>query len=103
MSGCCAGALRDKEVINICDGSRLGYICDFAVDTCSGRLISISVPGHGRSVFNRDGYLIIPWCKIERIGEDIILVNINPDECSPPKRTKSKKNIWEHIKCFLDC
>lgn len=103
MNGCCAGALRDKEVINVCDGSRLGYICDFAVDTCSGRLISISVPGN-RSLFGGGRGLVIPWCKIDRIGDDIILVNIKPEECCPPpKKPNNKKSVWDRIRCFLEC
>ena len=44
MNGYCSGSLQDKEVINICDGSRLGYVCDLAVDSATGRIISISVP-----------------------------------------------------------
>ena len=47
MNGYCSGSLQDKEVINICDGSRLGYVCDLAVDSATGRIISISVPGSG--------------------------------------------------------
>lgn len=30
-------SMRDKEVINICDGKRLGYINDVEIDSCDGR------------------------------------------------------------------
>ena len=79
MNGCCVGALQDKEVINICDGSRLGYICDVAVDTCTGKIVSISVPGECKLFSSPRGSLIvIPWEKIEKIGDDTILVNLPP-------------------------
>ena len=97
MGGCCVGALQDKEVINVCDGSRLGFVCDFAVDTCSGKIVSISVPGEIKLFTTRNNVIVIPWEKIERIGEDTILVNIPPrSECC---KHPSKKPWW---KCLLD-
>ena len=45
MFGCSVDELKEKEVINVCDGRKLGYICDLTVDTCTGRIISIIVPG----------------------------------------------------------
>lgn len=71
--------LRDKEVVNICDGKMLGYVCDLEIDLNTGHLCSIIVPGESRGFgFSRGGEIIIPWDKIERIGEDAILVAL-PD------------------------
>ena len=36
-------SLRDKEVINICDGKRLGYINDLEIDICDGKVCAIVV------------------------------------------------------------
>ena len=36
-------SMRDKEVINICDGKRLGYINDVEIDSCDGRICAIIV------------------------------------------------------------
>ena len=36
MAGTTFNELREKEIINICDGSRLGRICDLALDDCTG-------------------------------------------------------------------
>lgn len=33
--------LREKEIINICDGARLGCICDLEIDDCTGTICSI--------------------------------------------------------------
>ena len=35
--------LRDKEVINTCDGKRLGYICDAIIDICTGSVCALIV------------------------------------------------------------
>ena len=71
--------LRQKEVINICDGKRLGLSCDFDMDPCDGRICAIIVPGVVRSFsfFRGDRCYIIPWCDIKKIGEDVILVDID--------------------------
>ncbi len=38
--------MHDKEVINVCDGTRIGCVDDVEVDTCTAQLVSIVV--HGR-------------------------------------------------------
>ncbi|MCL2095522.1 MAG: YlmC/YmxH family sporulation protein [Oscillospiraceae bacterium] len=79
--GCCINDLRDKEVINICDGRKLGCVDDVEVDIVSGRLISIIVPCDGRLFgFVRSKSLVILWDSIEKIGDDIILVKIDVKE-----------------------
>lgn len=69
--------LRNKEVIDIFDGKRLGFVCDCEIDIYSGRLVSIVVPhGSGRfSFMNKQEDLIIPWVNIKKIGSDIIIVD----------------------------
>lgn len=37
---------RHKEVINICDGRRLGYVQDVCADLQTGSITSIIVPRH---------------------------------------------------------
>ena len=37
--------LRNKEVINIKNGARLGYVSDVEVDTCDARLVAIVIYG----------------------------------------------------------
>jgi len=73
-------ALKHKEVINICDGARLGCICDLELDPCSGCISAIIVPGPARlwGILRSDEELVIPYCKINKIGDDVILVEIIP-------------------------
>ncbi|MBR6506296.1 MAG: YlmC/YmxH family sporulation protein [Clostridia bacterium] len=65
--------LSDKEVINLCDGKRLGYVCDADIDTECGKIIRLSIPAKG-GLFPGKSRIYIRWENIERIGEDIILV-----------------------------
>lgn len=68
--------LKLKEVINIMDGKRLGTITDIEIDIETGRLTAIVVPGAGKFLgfFGRNGDVVIPWDKINKIGADVILV-----------------------------
>ena len=68
--------LRCKEVINVSDGCRLGYVCDLELDPVTGKICALIVPGTV-SLFSvaRRGRCCIPWEHIVRIGDDIILVS----------------------------
>lgn len=70
--------LKCREVINIGTGERYGTVCDLQFDPCSGEVQAIVVPG-GYRLFgllkNREG-MAIPFCKIKKWGEDVILVEL---------------------------
>ncbi len=72
--------LKNKEVISIADGIRIGYIGDVEVDSKSAKLNSIVVYGRQRffGFFGRDDDSVIPWESISVIGEDTVLVNFAP-------------------------
>ena len=78
MAGTTFNELREKEIINICDGASLGRICDLELDDCTGLICSIVVPGPTRllGLIKNSEELVIPFCKIQKIGDDVILVNI---------------------------
>lgn len=71
--------LKQKEVINISDGRRLGFVSDVEFDLETGRIDAIVIPSGGRLLgfIGRDNEFIIPWEKIKKIGEDIILVDLD--------------------------
>ena len=71
--------LCEKEVINICDGRRLGHIDDLQIELCDGRILAIIVPGPGKlfGLLRGDQECVIPYCKIVKFGEDVILVDLN--------------------------
>ncbi|HHZ14261.1 MAG: YlmC/YmxH family sporulation protein [Caldicoprobacterales bacterium] len=70
---------RQKEVINIRNGKRLGVIVDMEFDLQAGRITAIVVPGSNRLM----GFLkgekdyVIPWDRIKKIGDDVILVDVD--------------------------
>lgn len=69
--------LKKKEVINVCDGRRLGCVCDIIIDVNSCRLDGIVVPGviSLSNFFQKHRNIIIPWSKIRKLGDDVILVD----------------------------
>ncbi len=80
--------LHCKEVICVCNGQRLGFISDARVELPEGNICAIIVPGPCRFFGlwgRRDDYLI-PWNCIKRIGPDIVLVDVKPDECRIPRQ-----------------
>ena len=84
MASCSSEDFRDKEVISVCDGRRLGFVCEIEFDVCDGRITAIVVKGEGGFLgVGKGGDLVIPWDKIQKIGEDIILVDGIPP---PPER-----------------
>lgn len=82
--------LRQREVINIIDGKRLGMIKDIDLDLEAGRVKSLIVPGTTVKLFfffGRDEELIIPWENVVRIGVDVILVE--SFSCTSPLRREN--------------
>ena len=79
--------LHCKEVICVSDGRRLGFISDVEVEIPCGNVLAIVVPGPCRFfvIFGRNDDYVIPWRCIKRIGPDIVLVDIKPEECRFPR------------------
>ena len=72
---CCLCDLRNKEVINVSDGTRLGFVSDIEIDVSDARLLSIIVTGDG-GLFTKPSSIKIPWACISHIGEDLIIVSM---------------------------
>ena len=74
--------LRCKEVINIADGCRLGYVGDLDLRIPEGEITALIVPGPLKffGLFGRGEEYYIPWRCIKRIGDDVILVQLLPGD-----------------------
>lgn len=77
--------LREKEVVNVADGKKLGRISDLAFSE-KGNLIGLIVPGEKRLIKNITGAdsLFIPFGCVLKIGNDVILVDLNNNNPPPP-------------------
>ena len=74
--------LRTKDVISTLDGRRLGKVMDIEFDPCRGCVSALVVPGQFKAAQALRGDktgLVIPWARICKIGENVILVQL--DEC----------------------
>ncbi len=70
---------KHKEVINITDARRLGYVQDVCADFETGRITAIIVPGGSNKIanfFSSVNDIVIKWEDIKCIGDDLILVEI---------------------------
>lgn len=69
---------KHKEVINIKNAQKLGFVQDVTADLKTGNITSIIVPGTSRflGIFASSEEISIPWNAIKCIGEEIILVEI---------------------------
>ena len=73
--------LRYKEIINLCTGYRLGFVGDVELDLSTGRVLSLIVPGRTRffGLLGREEDYVIPFECVKRIGDDIILAEVQGD------------------------
>ena len=85
--------LRCKEVINISDGCRLGFVSDVDIRIPEGQVIAIVVNGPCRffGLFGRGEEFYIPWECIQRIGDDIILIDKPFQRRAPQERKRRRK------------
>ena len=84
--------LKRKEVINICDCKRLGYVGDVEFNPETGCITHLIVPGPGClcGIFGREKEFVIPFCDVRQIGDDIILID-KPAERRPPYQDKRRR------------
>ena len=75
--------LRTKDVVNTLDGKRLGKVMDIEFDAHTGQVEALVVPGEfkvGNMLRGEKCGIVIPWQRICRIGENVILVELEPGE-----------------------
>ena len=74
---CRIAELQYKEVIDISDGARYGFVEDVELDPERGAIESIVVGGRRRffGLLGREPDQVFPWAAVKRFGEDIILVD----------------------------
>lgn len=73
------GDLKQKEVINMSDGKRMGFVSDVEINMEDGRIEAIVLPGSGKflGIIGKESEIIIPWDRVKIVGEDTVLVDID--------------------------
>lgn len=86
--------LRDKEIINISDGCRFGYVGDVEVDLETGKVKALVVPGRLRlfGLLGREEDYVFTWDSVRRFGEDIILVEA--EEAARRQGEREKRGLF---------
>lgn len=87
---------KHKEIIDVSDGAKIGYVDDIVFDTETADIVSIIVYGRYRffGLFGRDDDMVINWSDIEIIGTDTILVKAQNIEKA---RKPSKINYFDKL------
>ena len=70
--------LQVKDVINVFDGKKVGNIIDAQIDGNDGKMMKLIVEPNKMfwRFFSSKDELEIVWDQIVKIGDDVILVNI---------------------------
>ncbi len=83
--------LVGKEIVNICNGSRLGVVgdSDMAINIDSGEIQSIILPRKSNfiNLWVDRQHLVIPWEAVRKVGAEVIIVEL--DQSSPLYRRYS--------------
>ena len=91
---CCFEDLRNKEIIHVKTGSKIGYVDNVVFETRTAKICDLVVYGRSRffGLFGREDDYTIPWNDIEIIGEDTILVS-----CDFPHRTNKQISTFKSL------
>ncbi len=67
--------IQNKDVINLNTGMKIGNIIDIKINSESGKIESLILERKKfSSIFNSNDEIEIYWTQINKIGEDVILV-----------------------------
>ena len=91
---CSIDDLRNKEIVNIKTGCKIGFVDDAEFETRTAKICNLVVYGRTRffGLLGRDDDYVIPWGDIEIIGEDTILVT-----CDFPRISRKNSTFFKNI------
>ena len=83
---------RYKEVINISDGFRMGFVSDVLFSTQTGQIRAVVIPGPYKlfGLLGREEDYIVPWEAIRKIGDDLVIVEVQGEY----KRARKKERKY---------
>ena len=89
--------LFSMEVINLCGGTRLGCICGLELNVAQGEptVAFLRVPAEADVCsllpFSKRDVYRIPWCRVECVGEDTVLVRMTQAELADCRSRQQKR------------
>lgn len=83
--------IREKEVINLTDGTCFGLPGDVVIETETKSVLALVIKGRAKlfGLLGREDDIMISWEKIDTIGTDTILVKTVPEYAASKHRKKS--------------
>lgn len=98
---CSLEDLKRKEVIDISNGDRLGYIDDAEMDLENSTVKALIIYGRHRffGLLGRDSDIVIPCADIRVVGSEVILVklSISPELSHSIKNgEKESKSLFKY-------
>ena len=96
MKQYCMETLKRLIVINVCNGARLGYLTDLTVEIdCESPRVTAFTVSAGKGLFCGRDEITVPWCHVECIGEDSILVRLTPEQCATCCGERGRTTFWK--------
>lgn len=92
---CTLSAIRNKEVIDMKSGLRLGFVDDIEIDTNTESVVSLIIFGRSRAfgIMGKEDDIVIKCPDIELIGEDTILVRLEKESVCTKSRTFTVESL----------
>ena len=85
---CNMESLCRKDVINVCNGCRIGFVRDINMDTATACILALLVePDCGFSFKKKNRTVVVPWDCVQVIGDATVLVRCEtqPQPCEKEK------------------
>lgn len=92
---CSLSDIRNKEVINVNNGAKLGFVDDVEINTDNASVLALIVYGQSRffGLFGHDDDIVIKCEQIQLIGKDAILVVTDDVKETTKSRQFSVENL----------
>lgn len=74
---CRIAELQYKELVDISDGTRYGFIEDIEIEETTGTIKNIIVSAKKGfwGLLDKHSEIVFPWSAVKRIGPDLILID----------------------------
>ena len=92
-------SLRERDVIDVCGGKRIGWLTDLEIDGTCGKILALRVSAGWPALFGGGkGSRRIPWGDIVCLGEDAILVRVPENGGKTEEKDKKETKRFGFLK-----